>query len=292
MFADGGEWLAGVLVVCWAVLVGHAEAVRRGWVTGAATRPGMQVVLGVAVLLFGMQAMLGDRIDDAGRGATRLDSVVLADVVAHRAPVPTAVAEFLNVAGGLLALGVVAVLAAAVLALRGRRVDALLMAGAPAASGLLDLGFKTGYARPRPPAAAHLVDATGFSLPSGHTLDATIILGTLAFLVVVALRGREVRMAVVALAAAGVVVAGAARVYLGVHWATDVMTGWLLGASWLAVCVALRMLLGDGGTTRTVATGAALHASHRLPHDTSGLPRYKTSLRMLLFRIRGRTAAS
>jgi membrane-associated phospholipid phosphatase len=258
MFADGGEWLAGVLAVCWTVLVGHAEAVRRGRVAGAATRSSVQAALGVAVLLFGLQALLGDGIDDAGRGATRLDTAVLTDVVAHRTPALTAAAEFLDVAGGMLALGVLAVVAAAVLALRGRRIDALLMASAPAASGLLDLGFKVGYARPRPPVSDHLVDVSGFSLPSGHTLDATIILGTLAFLIVVALRGRLLRAAVVGLAVAGIAVAGAARVYLGVHWATDVLNGWLLGGSWLAVGVALRVLLTTaGGVTRTAATGGA-----------------------------------
>jgi membrane-associated phospholipid phosphatase len=258
MFADGGELLAGVLAVCWVLLAGHAAAVRRGRIAGPGARGSVQAAIGVAVLLFGMQAVLGDGIDDAGRGATRFDSTVLADVVAHRTPVLTAAAEFLNVAGGLLALSVVAVLTAAVLALRGRRLDALLMAGAPAASGLLDLGFKVGYARPRPPVSEHLVDATGFSLPSGHTLDATIILGTLAFLIVVALRGRLLRAAVAGLAVAGIAVAGAARVYLGVHWATDVLNGWLLGGSWLAVCVALRVLLTTpGGVTRTAATGGA-----------------------------------
>jgi membrane-associated phospholipid phosphatase len=177
--------------------------------------------------------------------------------MAHRTPALTAAAEFLNVAGGLLALGLVAVSAASLLALRGRRVDALLVAGAPAASGLLDLGFKVGYARPRPPVADHLVDVTGFSLPSGHTLDATIVLGTLAIVTVVALRGRVLRAVVIGLAVTGVAVAGAARVYLGVHWATDVLTGWLLGGSWLAVCVALRVLV-TGGATRVPATGGGV----------------------------------
>jgi undecaprenyl-diphosphatase len=251
MFADGGEWLAGVLAVCWAVLVGHSEAVRRGWITGAVTRVTVQVALGVAVLLFGLQALIGNGIDDAGRGATRLDSAVLADAVAHRSPALTAVAEFLNVAGGMLALGVLAVLAAAVLALRGRRLDALLMASAPAAGGLLDLGFKLGYARPRPPVSDHLVDVTGFSLPSGHTLDATIVLGTLAFVIVVAVRGRLLRAVVIGLAVAGIAAAGAARVYLGVHWSTDVLTGWLLGGSWLAVGVAVRVMVTSGGMRRT-----------------------------------------
>jgi undecaprenyl-diphosphatase len=208
------------------------------------------------VLLFGLQARLGDVIDDAGRGATRLDTAIWADAVAARRPGPTAVAEFLNVAGGTLAFGALAVLAAAVLLLRGRRVDAALVACAPAAGGLLDLGFKVGYARPRPPVSGRLVEATGFSLPSGHTLDATIVLGTLAVVLIAALRGRAARAGVAVAATAAIGVAGAARVYLGVHWATDVLTGWLLGGAWVALCAAVLVMLRTGGASAAVGAVA------------------------------------
>jgi hypothetical protein len=53
------------------------------------------------------------------------------------------------------------------------------------------------------------------------------------------LRRRAARVAVVVVATLAIAMAGAGRVYLGVHWATDVLTGWLLGGAWLAVCVAL-----------------------------------------------------
>jgi membrane-associated phospholipid phosphatase len=246
VFADGGEWIAAVLAVCWATAVLHAEAVRRGYLAGRATRTGVLAALGVAVVLFGLQTALGDRIDDAGRGATRLDAAVWSAVARDRTPGLTAVAEALNVWGGTVALGTLAVFAAALLVWRRRRVEAALMAGAPAVGGLLDLGFKRGYARPRPPESGHLVEVTGFSLPSGHTLDATIILGTLALVATGLLRRRAARAAVVAAAALAIAVAGAARVYLGVHWATDVLTGWLLGGAWIAACVALTITLRSG----------------------------------------------
>lgn len=242
MFADGGQWMAAVLALCWAVAVGHAEAVRRGRLAGRATRNGVLAALGVAVLLFGLQAMLADRIVDAGGAATRLDTAAWTAVAQHRAAGLTAVAEVTDVAGGMLALGLLAAVAAGVLLLRGRRGDAALMAAAPAVGGLTDLGFKLGYGRPRPPEYGRLVDVTGFSLPSGHTLDATIILGTLAVVLVASLRhpGRAV-VAVLAVLAVGAV--GAGRVYLGVHWATDVLTGWLLGGAWVAACAALVVML-------------------------------------------------
>jgi undecaprenyl-diphosphatase len=256
MFADGGQVLAVVLALCWTAAAGYAECVRRGLLVGTAPRKDVLAALGVAVLLFGLQARLGDVVDDRGRGATALDSAAWAAVGHHRTAGLTAVAEVLNVAGGMVALGVLAVLAAGVLLLRGRRIDAALMASAPAAGGLLDLGFKQGYARPRPPEAGRLVEVTGFSLPSGHTLDATIVLGTLAIVLIALLRGRLARTAVALVALGAIAVAGASRVYLGVHWATDVLTGWLLGGAWVAACAALRAMVRTGGAAAAEPDGS------------------------------------
>jgi hypothetical protein len=82
-----------------------------------------------------------------------VDSAAWAAVAHLRTPGLTAVAEVLNVVGGMVALGVFAVLAAGLLLLRGRRIDAALMASAPAAGGLLDLGSSwatRGHGRRRP----------------------------------------------------------------------------------------------------------------------------------------------
>ena len=116
------------------------------------------------------------------------------------------------------------------------------MLSAPAAAGLLGNGTKLGYDRPRPPVSAHLIAVSESSLPSGHTLDATIVLGVLAVVAVALLRGAGARIAVVLAACAGIAVAGAARVYLGVHWATDVLAGGLRGGAWGAFSAAV--LLG------------------------------------------------
>jgi hypothetical protein len=59
MFADGGQVLAVVLALCWTAAVGYAEGVRRGLLVGSAPRIGVLAALGVAVLLFGLQARLG-----------------------------------------------------------------------------------------------------------------------------------------------------------------------------------------------------------------------------------------
>ena len=201
------------------------------------------LTVGGAVGLFGLQAVLSDAIDDAGGGATRLDTAVAAFAVGHRTPVLTAVAEALNVGGGLAGLTLLAAAVATALLVRHRRLEAALVLAAPAAAGLLGNASKLGYDRTRPPVAGHLVAVTDSSLPSGHTLDATIVLGVLALVVLSVVHGRLARAGVVAVACACIAVAGAARVYLGVHWATDVVAGWLLGGAWVALSAALLLML-------------------------------------------------
>jgi membrane-associated phospholipid phosphatase len=84
-------------------------------------------------------------------------------------------------------------------------------------------------ARPRPPESAWLTEPEGFSLPSKHTTLAALTAGALAGRTAT---GGGPRHAALLLAAAGV---GASRVYLGVHWPTDVLAAWLFAEGWLGL---------------------------------------------------------
>ena len=98
-------------------------------------------------------------------------------------------------------------------------------------SSLLKLGFD----RPRPDLVEHLTHATSSSFPSGHaTLSATAYL-TLGLLMAQAHRRRRVKGLILLGAVAVTVLVGVSRVYLGVHWPTDVFAGWCLGAAWAAL---------------------------------------------------------
>jgi membrane-associated phospholipid phosphatase len=99
-------------------------------------------------------------------------------------------------------------------------------------------------ARPRPPAAVWLTQPEGFSLPSKHTTLAALTAGACTA------RARGLpRHAAPLLAAAGV---GASRVYLGVHWPTDILAGWLFAEAWLRLAEACLP-----GTWADAATGTA-----------------------------------
>jgi PAP2 superfamily len=101
--------------------------------------------------------------------------------------------------------------------------------------------------RPRPPRSLWLSEPEGFSLPSKHTTLAALTAGAC----VAAAGGSDRRRRVAMLAAASLV--GSSRVYLGVHWPSDVVAGWLFAAAWLGGSTAVgdiyRLLRSDHGWT-------------------------------------------
>jgi membrane-associated phospholipid phosphatase len=105
-----------------------------------------------------------------------------------------------------------------------------LGAGQAARYGVMDL-----IARPRPPRTDWATHASGWSFPSGHATTATLTAGLLVVAVLVrAPRGR-IPLALAACCWGALV--GLSRVYLGVHWFTDVLGGWLFGVGWLGLCL-------------------------------------------------------
>jgi len=100
--------------------------------------------------------------------------------------------------------------------------------GGMALGGLLKLI----YSRPRPALVPHLVDVTSSSFPSGHATDSALVYLTLATLLARAVPDRVLRIYLIGLAMVLTLLIGASRVYLGVHWPSDVVAGWALGAAW------------------------------------------------------------
>ena len=126
-----------------------------------------------------------------------------------------------------------------------RRGEAVFLAAAVLAP-VINLGLKELVARPRPDADLWLVQETGYGFPSGHAVFAVAFLGAMAWLVSgwsllderPVLRS-AVRAALLLLALA----VGFSRVYLGVHWPSDVIAGFLFGGLYLAALVALRRII-------------------------------------------------
>ncbi len=131
-------------------------------------------------------------------------------------------------------LGYAFIVAAGVLVWRRRgRWQPLVAACAWLALGqAVRLLISRAIARPRPPTAVHLVHASGYAFPSGHTATATMSYALLATLLALAFP-RIRRWILVSAAAVIALAVGLSRVYLGVHWPSDVIGGWAFGLAWL-----------------------------------------------------------
>jgi undecaprenyl-diphosphatase len=174
---------------------------------------------------------------ERGDHTPSVDSRLTSDVVGHRAGWLTSLARIVtNLGVGPVVYGVLGVLGLAVW-WRTRRLAlpivamVVLMTGQGARAAI-----NQAIARPRPPRALWLASPSGYAFPSGHTTLATIGYGLAALLLlrlVSAARSRTA--AAVALAALVAVVVGLSRVYLGVHWPSDVAGGWSFGVAWLAL---------------------------------------------------------
>lgn len=105
------------------------------------------------------------------------------------------------------------------------------------AGGLNQL-FKFLFQRPRP-TVEHLVIQGGYSFPSGHSMGSVIIYGALVFLIVRFSGNRRLKWLSFSLASMLILLIGLSRIYLGVHFPSDVIGGFSLGAAWLSGCIAL-----------------------------------------------------
>ncbi|MGY4922375.1 phosphatase PAP2 family protein [Streptomyces sp. 900105755] len=177
----------------------------------------------------------------AGRHGTPLapDRTLLAWSLRHRTDVAVAAARGITATGtGVVPYALVVAVGLVVGRTRRQRlVAALLGAGCLALGQTVRWGVMELVARPRPPQADWQTSASGYSFPSGHTTTAALAAG----LVVLAIwtrapHGRGPWCAAVACWGLAV---GATRVFLGVHWCTDVLGGWLFAAGWLGFCACL-----------------------------------------------------
>ena len=95
------------------------------------------------------------------------------------------------------------------------------------------------FGRERPPLADRLIDVDSLSFPSGHAMMSTAIYGLTAAICYRLYAWVRENPLILLIAPALVLVIGMSRVYLGVHWASDVIFGWVLGLLWLGVCLVM-----------------------------------------------------
>jgi undecaprenyl-diphosphatase len=145
--------------------------------------------------------------------------------------------------GGYAILTIITVATWVYLMMTRRRGAALLVLVAIVGGMLLSTGLKMGFERPRPDLVPHATRVYTASFPSGHAMLSAVTYLTLGALLARVEKSRRISAFVMGLAITMTLLIGMSRVYLGVHWPSDVLAGWSVGAAWAALCwfVALQL---------------------------------------------------
>lgn len=188
-----------------------------------------------------------------GTEVAGIDQPLNTSLAKQRTPAATAVFQLLTTFGSVAVLVPVVAAAAGLLAWRtGSRRPVWISILAIGGAQILVVAGKLVVGSQRPDIAFAAVQADGYSFPSGHSISSLVAFGVIAWLVSTLLATtRWMRTAVWVAAAVLTAGVGASRMYLGVHYLTDVLAAWALGTAWLVTVVDVRM------TCRSIAPGSA-----------------------------------
>lgn len=187
--------------------------------------------VGALLGLIGLGWLVGVLVGDP-----RLDRSITDWVVRHRTGALDRLAPYVTDLGSPTVYVPVTLVTVVLLGLVARRSLRVVVTPVLALLGVTVLSdaVKHLVGRTRPPVELRMLGVGGFAFPSGHTIKAMVVWGAAALLLGAMARGRA-RTAIHAIGALVIVGVGLSRLYLGVHWATDVVAGWALGAAWLTV---------------------------------------------------------
>jgi membrane-associated phospholipid phosphatase len=181
-----------------------------------------------------------------GDGLAAFDPELTRDFVAHRTAGLSNIAQAVTFLGGIPVLTVLTVVAAASLRILTRRWrPAVILAVGMVGAATLTYTLKLLIGRHRPDAGVVIgTVSNGFSFPSGHALSSAVFFLLLAAMLWYSGASRTVK--IVGSAAAVVLSAaiGLSRVYLGYHWATDVLAGWTMALTWLCLIATASHVIG------------------------------------------------
>ncbi|QJP17027.1 phosphatase PAP2 family protein [Starkeya sp. ORNL1] len=149
--------------------------------------------------------------------------------------------------GSTTVLTIVTLAAVFYLVMDGKRASAALVAIAVSGGALLTYVLKFGFDRPRPDLVAHLVEVSTLSFPSGHAMGSAVTYLTLGALLARTQPRRRIKIYVLTVAVLLTLMVGVSRVYLGVHWPTDVLAGWCAGSAWALICWTVALWLQRHG---------------------------------------------
>jgi undecaprenyl-diphosphatase len=161
------------------------------------------------------------------------------------------VARDITSLGGGTLLHLLTLAAVGFLLLTRKYATALFVAAAIVGGAVLNAALKIGFDRPRPDLVPHAVEVYSASFPSGHALLASTTYLTLGALLAQVQSDRRTKVYLLSWAVLLSVLVGLSRIYLGVHWPTDVLAGWAVGSAWALLCGSVALWLQQRGAIKT-----------------------------------------
>ncbi|HVL29702.1 MAG TPA: phosphatase PAP2 family protein [Sphingomicrobium sp.] len=196
--------------------------------------------LAVTVLLAGVGNLASEVIDGDTLAFDRWLIAVLRDASDPGSPLGPAwlrkTMVDLTALGGGPFLTLLTVAAAGFLAAARKWGMAAFVVLAIAGGGLAANVLKWIFVRARPDLVPHLVSVDSASFPSAHAMNSAVTFLTLGVLLSRSLEDRRLKAYLMGVAVLLTLIVGFSRVYLGVHWPTDVIAGWAVGAAWAILC--------------------------------------------------------
>jgi undecaprenyl-diphosphatase len=178
-----------------------------------------------------------------------MDSAILLAVAKTRTPWLTVTAVDLTALGSITLVVLFSAFTFLVLLVLRDRMGALQLLAASAGAGILTLVTKNFIERIRPEEAQQLIAVSGFSYPSGHSVSTSALYLTIAIIIGRFVQHSGARAALFLAVSAVLIMIGASRVYLGVHYATDVVSGISLGAAWALLLAGFFTWFGHRGSS-------------------------------------------
>ncbi len=237
--------------VIWDVIFGVVRLIARH-VSNAYTVFGIFLVSGAAIAIAGTWAFSKlARLVRAG-GTQRFDDAVMHWIGAHQNPkLQMAMLEITSLGTGTVVTMIV-LIAGLFLWLNTHKHSAILLVAATLGAMVLDNLLKIGFDRPRPQIFEWGTYAVSSSFPSGHAMSSVVVYGTVAYLAARLQQNGRSRILTLTLAAIVVLLICTSRLYLGVHYPSDVLAGVTIGIAWAAFCM-------------TVLEAAQLYAKRNAP---------------------------
>ncbi len=220
------------------------QIIRRLWLRiTSITAQELLLLLPLLLVVMGVWGFIA-LADEVGEGGTqRFDDWALRAMRQPDNPaLPIGPAWLHEIGRDLTALGGIAVMVLVILAVAGflffeRKYRAVWLVLAASLSGLVLSGtLKYAFDRPRPSLVPHLSAVYTSSFPSGHSMISAVVYLTLGALLARTVEDRWTRFYCMALAIVVTGLVGISRVYMGVHYPTDVLAGWTAGGAWAVLC--------------------------------------------------------